>query len=73
MGSVSPSTPPVRVAPVTHGLGVLATRRIEKGELIWEETPIVVIRQNPSSQMADPELRPLLEKCVALCVRTLTN
>lgn len=57
---------PVRVAAVMHGLGVLATRRIEKGEMIWEEAPIVCIRHNTTTQMADPELRPLLEKCMAL-------
>ena len=37
----------VRVAESSHGLGLFATRRIDKGELFLEERPIVVIDQDP--------------------------
>ena len=56
----------VRVAESSHGLGLFATRRIDKGELFLEERPIVVIDQDPAVQLRDAEIRPLLERCMAL-------
>jgi hypothetical protein len=53
-----------RVGNVGFGLGLLATRRIEPSQLIFNESPICTISQDPKLQMLDPKIRPLLLQCM---------
>ena len=55
-----------RVGSVGFGLGLLATRGIKAGELVFNESPLCVISQDPKLQMANPLIRPLLIQCMSL-------
>ena len=58
---------PIRIGPSARaGLGVLATRRIPRGTIVFEEEPIVVINQDPRRQLEDDDIRPLLVRCMEL-------
>ena len=62
----------VRVAESSHGLGLFATRRIDKGELFLEERPIVVIDQDPAVHAREREKRAASQKvCVRVPLRAL--
>ena len=54
------------VGNVGFGLGLLAMRRVERGELVFEEPPVVVISTDPQLLMRDPEVSPLLMRCMSL-------
>ena len=49
-----------------RGIGLIATRDIEKGELVLQEDPLCVLELSPQRLMLDPEVRPLLLKCLAV-------